>query len=129
MENMNHEIHIVDFESRRVIKTLKQGEYFDDVREWAIRDNVELLDFSVKATEDIAVYLQQQNIVLKEISPSHVMAYVITETDQASQEGVIKVFASGMHVNLRQQGVIKPQLIKTTDCRGYMNIALQGTEW
>lgn len=126
---MNHEIHIVDFESRRVIKTLKQGEYFDDVREWAIRDNVELLDFSVKATEDIAVYLQQQNIVLKEISPSHVMAYVITETDQASQEGVIKVFASGMHVNLRQQGVIKPQLIKTTDCRGYMNIALQGTEW
>lgn len=129
MENMNHEIHIVDFESRRVIKTLKQGEYFDDVREWAIRDNVELLDFSVKATEDIAVYLQQQNIVLKEISPSHVMAYVITETDQASQEGVIKVFASGMHVNLRQQGVVAPQFIKTTDCRGYMNIALKGTEW
>lgn len=67
MNRISGDLQIIDYTTQRVVATLQEHHYFDDVRHWEIKNTVDMLDFSVLENSKFVPYLQQQNLILKEV--------------------------------------------------------------
>ena len=122
-------LHIVDFNSDQTISVLQPKDYRDDKRHWEIKNNVDMLDFTVFDGTEQAATLMQQNLVLKEVRGGRIVPYVIDDTEKKSDGRSMTVYASGEWVLLKKAGVIKPQRIESKTVNEFIDMALAGTKW
>lgn len=122
-------LHIADFKSGEIVSALQSSDYWDDKRHWEIKNNVDILDFTVFDGTDQAAALMQQNLVLKEVSGGRIVPYVIDDTAKSSDGRSLTVYASAEWVLLKKEGVIKPQRIESKTVNEFVDMALTGTKW
>ncbi len=122
-------LHIADFKSGEIVSALQSSDYWDDKRHWEIKNNVDILDFTVFDGTDQAATLMQQNLVLKEVSGGRIVPYVIDDTVKSSDGRSLTVYASAEWVLLKKEGVIKPQRIESKTVNEFVDMALTGTKW
>ncbi|MGR5980181.1 hypothetical protein ACT7DJ_27515 [Bacillus cereus] len=58
-------LHVVDFKTDQIISVIQSKDYWKDNRHWEIKNNVDMLDFTVLRVQRSRRRLQQQNLVLK----------------------------------------------------------------
>ncbi|WP_046123900.1 phage tail spike protein, partial [Bacillus thuringiensis] len=100
-----------------------------DKRHWELKNNVDMLDFTVFDGTTHSATLQQQNLVLKEVRDGRVVPYVITETEKNSDKRSITTYASGAWVQIAKSGIIKPQRIEGKTVNEFIDMALVGMKW
>ncbi|HHX7185525.1 phage tail protein [Bacillus cereus group sp. TH43LC] len=122
-------LHIADFQSGEIVSALQSSDYWDDKRHWEIKNNVDILDFTVFDGTEQAATLMQQNLVLKEVSGGRIVPYVIDDTAKSSDGRSLTVYASAEWVLLKKAGVIKPQRFESKTARELTSIALAGTKY
>ncbi|MDK7537801.1 phage tail protein [Bacillus paranthracis] len=122
-------LHIADFQSGEIVSVLQSSDYWDDKRHWEIKNNVDILDFTVFDGTEQAATLMQQNLVLKEVSGGRIVPYVIDDTAKSSDGRSLTVYASAEWVLLKKAGVIKPQRFESKTARELTSIALAGTKY
>lgn len=122
-------LHVVDFKTNQVVSVIQSKDYRDDKRHWEIKNNVDMLDFTVFDGTDHAATLMQQNLVLKEVRDGRIVPYVIDDTQKSSDGRSLTVYASGEWVLLKKEGIIKPQRIESKTVNEFIDIALAGTKW
>ncbi|MGH0601139.1 phage tail spike protein, partial [Bacillus mycoides] len=129
MRKPSRDLHIVDYKTRRVIATIQPEDYTEDLRHWEIKNSVDILDFKVLESSPYAVYLQQQNLVLKEVRSGVIVPYVITEIEKDSASHLITVYASGEWTLLDKDSYFAPQRIESWNTKQYLDFATARTEW
>lgn len=129
MRKPSGDLHIVDYKTRRVIATIQPEDYTEDLRHWEIKNSVDILDFKVLESSPYAVYLQQQNLVLKEVRSGVIVPYVITEIEKDSASHLITVYASGEWTLLDKDSYFVPQRIESWTAKQYLDFATARTEW
>ncbi|MGG3536426.1 phage tail spike protein [Bacillus tropicus] len=122
-------LHVVDFKTDQIVAAIQPEDYWDDKRHWELKNNVDMLDFTVFDGTDHAVTLQQQNLVLKEVRDGRIVPYVITETEKNSDTRSITTYASGAWIQIAKSGIIKPQRIESKTVNEFMDLALLGMKW
>ncbi|MED1406521.1 phage tail spike protein, partial [Bacillus mycoides] len=122
-------LHIVDFNSDQTMAAIQPKDYRDDKRHWEIKNNIDMLDFTVFDGTEQAATLMQQNLVLKEVRGGRIVPYVINDTAKSSDGRSMTVYASGEWVLLKKAGVIKPQRIESKTVNEFIDMALAGTKW
>ncbi|MFE9082241.1 phage tail spike protein [Bacillus mobilis] len=122
-------LHIADFQSGEIVSALQSSDYWDDKRHWEIKNNVDILDFTVFDGTEQAATLMQQNLVLKEVSGGRIVPYVIDDTAKSSDGRSLTVYASAEWVLLKKAGIIKPQRFESKTARELTSIALAGTKY
>ena len=122
-------LHVVDFKTDQIIAAIQPNDYWDDKRYWELKNNVDMLDFTVFDGTTHSATLQQQNLVLKEVRDGRVVPYVITETEKNSAKRSITTYASGAWVQIAKSGIIKPQRIQGKTVNECMDMALVGMKW
>ncbi|WP_046123899.1 phage tail spike protein, partial [Bacillus thuringiensis] len=100
-----------------------------DKRHWELKNNVDMLDFTVFDGTTHSATLQQQNLVLKEVRDGRIVPYVITETEKNSAKRSITTYASGAWVQIAKSGIIKPQRIEGKTVNEFIDMALVGMKW
>ncbi|EOP43860.1 phage tail spike protein, partial [Bacillus cereus] len=105
------------------------NDYWDDKRHWELKNNVDMLDFTVFDGTTHSATLQQQNLVLKEVRDGRIVPYVITETEKNSAKRSITTYASGAWVQIAKSGIIKPQRIEGKTVNEFIDMALVGMKW
>ncbi|WP_277997807.1 phage tail spike protein, partial [Bacillus thuringiensis] len=78
-----------------MVAAIQPNDYWDDKRHWELKNNVDMLDFTVFDGTTHSATLQQQNLVLKEVRDGRIVPYVITETEKNSAKRSITTYASG----------------------------------
>nr|HDR6226855.1 phage tail protein [Bacillus cereus biovar anthracis]HDR6237678.1 phage tail protein [Bacillus cereus biovar anthracis]HDR6248837.1 phage tail protein [Bacillus cereus biovar anthracis] len=121
--------HIVDFKSDQIIAAIQPQDYWGDKRHWEIKNNIDMLDFTVFDGTEQATTLMQQNLVLKEVRDGRIVPYVIDDTEKKSDGRSMTVYASGEWVLLKKAGIIKPQRIESKTVNEFIDMALVGTKW
>uniref|UniRef100_UPI0016431CA9 phage tail spike protein n=1 Tax=Bacillus mycoides TaxID=1405 RepID=UPI0016431CA9 len=129
MRTLSGTLHIVDFNSDQTIAAIQPKDYWGDKRHWEIKNNVDMLDFTVFDGTEQAATLMQQNLVLKEVRGGRIVPYVIDDIEKKSDGRSMTVYASGEWVLLRKAGVIKPQRIESKTVNEFIDMALAGTKW
>lgn len=122
-------LHVVDFKTNQVVAALQSKDYWDDKRHWEIKNNVDMLDFTVFDGTDQAATLMQQNLILKEVRDGRIVPYVIDDTEKKADGRSMTVYASGEWVLLKKEGIIKPQRIENKTVNEFIDMALAGTKW
>ncbi|WP_176328044.1 phage tail spike protein, partial [Bacillus thuringiensis] len=122
-------LHIVDFKTDQIVAAIQPQNYWDDKRHWEIKNNVDMLDFTVFDGTTHSATLQQQNLVLKEVRDGRIVPYVIRETEKNSDNRSITTYASGAWVQIAKSGIIKPQRIEGETVNKYIDMALVGMKW
>ncbi|PGA16608.1 hypothetical protein COL80_30155, partial [Bacillus thuringiensis] len=61
------DLHIFDFKTEQIIAVIKEQDYWDDLRKWELKNNVDQFEFTVSDGTHKAAKLMQQNIVLKRV--------------------------------------------------------------
>ncbi|MDY0852849.1 phage tail spike protein [Bacillus thuringiensis] len=122
-------LHVVDFKTDQIIAAIQPQDYWDDKRQWEIKNNVDMLDFTVFDGTTHSATLQQQNLVLKEVRDGRIIPYVIRETEKNSDKRSITTYASGAWVQIAKSGIIKPQRIEGKTVNEYIDMALVGMKW
>ncbi|MFZ7756020.1 phage tail spike protein [Bacillus thuringiensis] len=122
-------LHVVDFKTDQIVAAIQPHDYWDDKRHWEIKNNVDMLDFTVFDGTTHSATLQQQNLVLKEVRDGRIVPYVITETEKNSDKRFITTYASGAWVQIAKSGIIKPQRIEGKTVNEYIDMALIGMKW
>ncbi|WMS84436.1 phage tail spike protein [Bacillus wiedmannii] len=122
-------LHVVDFKTNQVVSAIQSKDYWDDKRHWEIKNNVDMLDFTVFDGTDHAATLMQQNLVLKVVRDGRIVPYVIDDTQKSSDGRSLTVYASGEWVLLKKEGIIKPQKIQSKTVNEFIDMALVGTKW
>ncbi|MGN4448235.1 phage tail spike protein [Bacillus cereus group sp. MYBK79-1] len=122
-------LHIADFQSGEIVSAIQSSDYWDDKRHWEIKNNVDILDFTVFDGTEQAATLMQQNLVLKEVSGGRIVPYVIDDTAKSSDGRSLTVYASAEWVLLKKAGIIKPQKFESKTARELTSIALAGTKY
>ncbi|HHP1039343.1 TPA: phage tail spike protein [Bacillus thuringiensis] len=122
-------LHVVDFKTDQIVAAIQPQDYWDDKRHWEIKNNVDMLDFTVFDGTTHSVTLQQQNLVLKEVRDGRIVPYVITETEKNSDKRSITTYASGAWVQIAKSGIIKPQRIEGKTVNEFIDMALVGMKW
>ncbi|WP_333563724.1 MULTISPECIES: phage tail spike protein [unclassified Bacillus cereus group] len=122
-------LHVVDFKTNQVVSAIQSKDYWDDKRHWEIKNNIDMLDFTVFDGTDHAATLMQQNLVLKEVRDGRIVPYVIDDTQKSSDGRSLTVYASGEWVLLKKEGIIKPQKIQSKTVNEFIDMALAGTRW
>lgn len=82
MQKVSGDLHIVDFKTKQIIASIQPEDYFDDLRHWEIKDNVDILDFKLLEDSPFLDYIQQKNLILKETNPGVITPYVITSIEK-----------------------------------------------
>ncbi|HFU7069080.1 TPA: phage tail spike protein [Bacillus cereus] len=122
-------LHVVDFQTEKIVSTIQSKDYWDDKRHWEIKNNIDKFDFTTAdGTEQVAT-LMQQNLVLKEVRSGVIVPYVITEAEKVSNDRSVITYASGEWILLTKAGVINPQRIEGKTVNEFIDIALTGTKW
>ncbi|HHL0971648.1 TPA: phage tail spike protein [Bacillus cereus] len=122
-------LHVVDFKTDQIVAAIQPQDYWDDKRQWEIKNNVDMLDFTVFDGTTHSAMLQQQNLVLKEVRDGRIVPYVIRETEKNSDKRFIITYASGAWVQIAKSGIIKPQRIEGKTVNEYIDMALVGMKW
>ncbi|WP_372584504.1 phage tail spike protein [Bacillus thuringiensis] len=122
-------LHVVDFKTDQIVAAIQPNDYWDDKRHWELKNNVDMLDFTVFDGTTHSATLQQQNLVLKEVRDGRIVPYVITETEKNSDKRSITTYASGAWVQIAKSGIIKPQRIEGKTVNECMDMALVGMKW
>ncbi|QPW49543.1 hypothetical protein G9298_17900 [Bacillus thuringiensis] len=129
MSKTNNLLHIVDFKTEQIIGVIKEQDYWDDLRQWELKDNKDKFEFTTADGTKIAASLIQQNLVVKQTRDGTFVSYIITEIEQDSTGRPKKIYALGEHTKLKKATVIKPQTLQATTVNESTDFALQGTEW
>ncbi|MBO1582724.1 phage tail spike protein [Bacillus sp. XF8] len=129
MRTPSGELHVVDFKTGQIIAGIQPKDYWDDMRHWEIKNNIDTLDFKVFDNTEQSATLMQQNLVLKEVRDGRVVPYVITEIEKNSDDRSVTVYASGEWILLAKVGIIKPQRIEGKTVNEFIDMALAGTKW
>ncbi|MED3468926.1 phage tail spike protein, partial [Bacillus thuringiensis] len=122
-------LHVVDFKTDQIVAAIQPNDYWDDKRQWELKNNVDMLDFTVFDGTTHSATLQQQNLVLKEVRDGRIVPYVIRETEKNSDKRSITTYASGAWVQIAKSGIIKPQRIEGKTVNEYIDMALVGMKW
>ncbi|EJQ77727.1 phage tail spike protein [Bacillus toyonensis] len=129
MNRISGDLQIIDYTTQRVVATLQEHHYFDDVRHWEIKNTVDMLDFSVLENSKFVPYLQQQNLILKEVREGVIVPYVITEIEKDSARNILTVYASGLWTLLEFDPYIVPQKITGYTAQQWLSFATARTDW
>lgn len=129
MNRISGDLQIIDYTTQRVVATLQEHHYFDDVRHWEIKNTVDILDFSVLENSEFVPYLQQQNLILKEVREGVIVPYVITEIEKDSARNILTVYASGLWTLLAFDPYISPQKITGYTAQQWLSFATVRTDW
>ncbi|MGA5663705.1 phage tail spike protein [Bacillus bombysepticus] len=123
-------LHVVDFKTSQIVSNIQPKDYWDDIRHWEIKNNIDTLEFKVFDNTDHAVALMQQNLVLKEVRDGRIVPYVINnEAEKDSRDRSLTVRASGAWVQIAKDGYIMPQRIEGKTVNQFMDMALAGMKW
>ncbi|MED3275172.1 hypothetical protein BK703_03080 [Bacillus thuringiensis serovar silo] len=122
-------LHVVDFQTEKIVSTIQSKDYWDDKRHWEIKNNIDKFDFTTADGTEQAATLMQQNLVLKEVRSGVIVPYVITEAEKVSNDRSVITYASGEWILLAKAGVINPQRIEGKTVNEFIDIALTGTKW
>ncbi|PFN76368.1 phage tail spike protein [Bacillus cereus] len=129
MQKVSGDLHIVDFKTKQIIASIQPEDYFDDLRHWEIKDNVDILDFKLLEDSPFLDYIQQKNLILKETNPGVITPYVITSIEKDSEAHNVTIYASGEWILLDKENYIKPQEIKSWSAEQYLALGITGTGW
>ncbi|OSM09456.1 hypothetical protein BTH38_30475, partial [Bacillus toyonensis] len=129
MSKANNLLHIVDFKIEQIIGVIKEQDYWDDLRQWELKDNKDKFEFTTADGTKIAASLIQQNLVVKQTRDGTFVSYIITEVEQDTTGRPKKIYTLGEHTKLKKATVIKPQTLQATTVNESTDFALQGTEW
>lgn len=129
MRKVSGDLHIVDFKTKQIIASIQPEDYFDDLRHWEIKDNVDILDFKLLEDSPFLDYIQQKNLILKETNPGVITPYVITSIEKDSEAHNVTIYASGEWILLDKENYIKPQEIKSWSAEQYLTLGITGTGW
>lgn len=129
MSKTNNLLHIVDFKTEQIIGVIKEQDYWDDIRQWELKENKDKFEFTTADGTKIAASLIQQNLVVKQTRDGTFVSYIITEVEQDTTGRPKKIYALGEHTKLKKATVIKPQTLQATTVNESTDFALQGTEW
>ncbi|HFK1434021.1 TPA: phage tail spike protein [Bacillus cereus] len=123
-------LHVVDFKTDQIISAIQPKDYWDDRRQWELKNNVDMLEFKVFDGTPEAITLQQQNLILKEVRDGRIVPYVINnEVERDSNDGSVTVHASGAWVQIAKEGFISPQRIESKTINEFIDLALVGMKW
>ncbi|PGU85372.1 phage tail spike protein [Bacillus cereus] len=125
----NNDLHIFDFKTEQIIAVIKEQDYWDDLRKWELKNNVDQFEFTVSDGTHKAAKLMQQNIVLKRVRDGSFVSYVINESEQDSIDRSKKIYALSEHAKLKKAKVIKPQTLEGYTVNQWLDFALEGTKW
>lgn len=129
MSKTNNLLHIVDFKTEQIIDVIKEQDYWDDLRQWELKDNKDKFEFTTADGTKIAASLIQQNLVVKQTRDGTFVSYIITEVEQDTTGRPKKIYALGEHIKLKKATVIKPQTLQASTIVQSVDFALKGTEW
>ncbi|PGF00325.1 phage tail spike protein [Bacillus toyonensis] len=129
MSKTNNLLHIVDFKTEQIIGVIKEQDYWDDLRQWELKDNKDKFEFTTADGTKIAASLTQQNLVVKQTRDGTFVSYIITEVEQDTTGRPKKIYALGEHIKLKKATVIKPQTLQASTIVQSVDFALKGTEW
>lgn len=129
MRKVSGDLHIVDFKTKQIIASLQPEDYFDDLRHWEIKDNVDILDFKLLEDSPFLDYIQQKNLILKETNPGVITPYVITSIEKDSETHNVTIYASGEWILLDKEVPLTPQEIKSWSAKQYLTFATIHTDW
>lgn len=129
MQKVSGDLHIVDFKTKQIIASIQPEDYFDDLRHWEIKDNVDILDFKLLEDSPFLDYIQQKNLILKETNPGVITPYVITSIEKDSEAHNVTIYASGEWILLDKENYIKPQEIISWSAEQYLTLGITGTGW
>ncbi|WP_420729250.1 phage tail spike protein [Bacillus cereus] len=123
-------LHVIDFKTDQIVANIQPQDYWDDIRHWEIKNNIDTLEFKVFDNTEHAVTLMQQNLVLKEVRDGRIVPYVINnEVEKDSRDRSLTVRTSGAWVQIAKDGYIMPQRIEGKTVNQFMDMALVGTKW
>ncbi|MED3088881.1 phage tail spike protein, partial [Bacillus toyonensis] len=129
MSKANNLLHIVDYKTDQIIDVIQEKNYWNDIRQWEIKNNIDELEFNTMDGTKESAKLMQQNLIVKQTRDGTFVSYVITESEQDATDRSKKIHALGEHTKLKKAAVIKPQTLQATTVNESMDFALQGTEW
>ncbi|PFZ79890.1 hypothetical protein COL82_04555, partial [Bacillus toyonensis] len=129
MSKSNNLLHIVDYKTDQIIGIIQEKNYWNDIRQWEIKNNIDQLEFNTMDGTKESAKLMQQNLIVKQTRDGTFVSYVITEAEQDATDRSKKIHALGEHTKLKKAAVIKPQTLQATTVNESMDFALQGTEW
>ncbi|MEW9595759.1 phage tail spike protein [Bacillus toyonensis] len=129
MSKANNLLHIVDFKTEKIIGVIQEKDYWNDIRQWELKNNIDQLEFNTMDGTKISASLVQQNLIVKQTRDGTFVSYVITEAEQDSVEHSKKIHALGEHTKLKKAAVIKPQTLQASTINQSVDFALEGTEW
>ncbi|MDA2461096.1 hypothetical protein PDN45_13090 [Bacillus cereus] len=123
-------LHVIDFKTDQIVANIQPQDYWDDIRHWEIKNNIDTLEFKVFDNTEHAATLMQQNLVLKEVRDGRIVPYVINnEVEKDSRDRSVTVHASGAWVQIAKDSYIMPQRIEGKTVNQFMDMALIGTKW
>ncbi|PGN89023.1 phage tail spike protein [Bacillus cereus] len=123
-------LHVVDFKTDQIISAIQPKDYWDDIRHWELKNNIDTLEFKVFDGTPHAIALQQQNLIVKEVRDGLMVPYVINnEVEKDSNDRSITVHASGAWVQIAKDGYIMPQRIEGKTVNEFIEMALVGMKW
>lgn len=126
----NEDLHIIDFKTQSIVATFQAQDYWDDMREWELKNNVDILEFKVFDGTRQSIALQQQNLVLRQDREGNVIPYTIEdEVEKTAKDRSITVRAVGSWTGLRKAGFIRPQKLEGLTAHQYVSLATAGTKW
>ncbi|EOO19969.1 phage tail spike protein [Bacillus cereus] len=130
MRTPNGILHVVDFKTEQIASVIQPKDYWDDIRHWEIKNNVDMLEFKTFDGTPHAVTLQQQNLIVKEVRDGRMVPYVINnEVEKDSDDRSITVHASGAWSQIAKDGYIMPQRIESKTVNELIDMALIGMKW
>ncbi|MDA2113224.1 hypothetical protein PDN20_29850, partial [Bacillus cereus] len=129
MKKVSGLFHIVDFKTEKIIAVLQPKDYYDDLRHWELKSNIDTLTFKVLIDNPNADALIQQNLILRQTRDGRFIPYVIEEAIQTKDGRFIEIFSSAVWVEIAQSGIIRPQRIEGKTVNEFINMALIGMKW
>ncbi|MCI0767421.1 phage tail spike protein [Bacillus sp. TL12] len=129
MSRNSNLLFIVDFKTEQIIGVIKEQDYWNDIRKWELKNNVDILEFTTMDGTKIAASLMQQNLIVKRVRDGSFVSYVITEAEQDSVNRSKRVIALGEHTKLKKSNYIKPQTLQAYTLNQALDFALNGTKW
>ncbi|MED3580407.1 phage tail spike protein, partial [Bacillus thuringiensis] len=129
MKKVSGLFHIVDFKTEKIIAVLQPKDYYDDLRHWELKSNIDTLTFKILIDNPNADALIQQNLILRQTRDGRFIPYVIEEAIQTKDGRFIEIFSSAVWVEIAQSGIIRPQRIEGETVNKFIDMALIGMKW
>ncbi|PEE39397.1 phage tail spike protein [Bacillus pseudomycoides] len=123
------QLHIIDFQSEKVVGVINEEHYWGDLRHWELQNNIDTFQFTISTLSEYMPLMQQQNIILKEVAQGRFIPYMITETEVNSHKKELTVYTAAEWIRLGKDAIIKPQELPQMSTYEMLQICLQETDW